>query len=138
MTFDINRRKRVETARFTFTTLADVPIWIECRPLSWRNAELYNAVFKRPREDLGEQTPFETRESARLLDCQTIADFCAVAWNVTRGGGEVECTPANVIAFLRFAIENDYTDEIDALRRWAKRDDSFREPMESAVALGKE
>ncbi len=137
--FDIKPARLADTAEFTFHRLSPDPanpIKIRCRHYGVANPVFMNAEFERDRKgDLVERKGAEQAIYDRDLDIANIAHYCATEWNVTRGGAAVECTPANVIEFLKFAAQA-YPDEINLLRTWSKLVGNFRETA-SAEDLGK-
>lgn len=138
--FDIIKAKRLDIAEFTFYRLSPPGklVTFEVKPLSRLNKELTDAMFTRAVEQV-EQTGFAFFTAGRERDIADLAAFCVVSWTgVTRDGKPVECTPENVLAFLKFALENGYEDEIDKLRNFAKSILTFREPIADASELGKE
>jgi hypothetical protein len=135
--FDIVRAKRTDTTEFKFHRLspsADKPITLHVRQLGRRNAAYADATFTR-KPDLVERKGSEQLAHELEQDIADIAAFCVASWeNVTDGGKPVECTPEKALAFLKFALENGYDEEINALRMTVKMAASFREPVD----LGKE
>ena len=140
MTFDIRRAKRNDTATFKFLRLSpdrDNPIELHTRHLGNTNEAYVNAAYPRKPLPYDDTKSFAYLTAEREQDLQDLAAFCVTSWNVTDNGAPVPCTPEKVLAFLRFAIENGYDDEVNAFRAWAKIAGSFREIV-SSEDLGKE
>jgi hypothetical protein len=139
MDFDIRPTKRNDTATFKFRQLSpdpSRPLELEIRQLGTTNPAYIDAVFGRA-SAVGDRKGAAAVAADRDEDLQDIARYCAVSWNVTRGGVAVECTPDEVLKFLRFAAASGYVDEIDYLRGWAKVLGNFREAVTDAASLGK-
>ncbi len=136
--FDIKLAKRQDTAAFTFRRLspsADKPIVMRVRHLGRTNKPYVDAAFKRKVN--ADKSGYEYLLSERDQDLADIAVFCADSWNVTRDGAPVECTPENVSAFFKYALENGYDDDLIELAAFSKITANFREAVESGADLGK-
>lgn len=138
--FDIKRAKRNDTTPFTFHRLSpspDAPIVLHVRSLSAHNEAYADVAFTR-KPDTTERKGSAQLAHERDQDVADIAAFCVARWeNVTDGGKPVECTPESALAFLKFALENGYDEEINALRITVKLVGNFRETV-TAADLGKE
>lgn len=151
MAFDIRRAKRADTRAFTFHRLSSDPgnpIRLHTQHLGSTNKAYVDAAFTRKPRALEEGKSFDWLAAERDQDLQDLAAFCVSSWeNVNERSAPdesgnsvlspVPCTPEKVLAFLRFALENGYQDEIDAFRTWAKILANFREEIASSEDLGK-
>lgn len=151
MAFDIRRAQRKDTAAFTFHRLsssADAPIRLHARHLGSTNKAYVDAAFTRKPRAYEDGKSFDWLAAERDQDLQDLAAFCVASWdNVNERSAPdesgnsvlspVPCTPEKVLAFLRFALENGYQEEIDAFRAWSKILGNFREEIASSEDLGK-
>lgn len=145
MSFDIRKAKRRDTAPFALRRLSpdpQAPITLHVRHLGMTNQAFVDAEFKRARKEASKEAPEIAGSAAladgRVRDIAKIAEFCVAAWdNVTQDGAPAPCTPDSVLAFLQFALENSYENEIDELRAFVGNQDNFRDPLPKASDLGK-
>ena len=138
--FDIRRAKRNDTAVFKFYGMSpdrDNPIELHTRHLGGTNEAYVNVAYLRKPLPYDDTNSFAYLNAERDRDLEDLAKFCVTSWNVTDGGKPVPCTPEKVLAFLRFALANGYSEEVNAYRAWAKLAGSFREVV-SSEDLGKE
>jgi hypothetical protein len=170
--FDVPRIKRCETKPYSFESLnPEKPFVLHTRPLAQTRNELVlrfsvresqtmkdleaanerlrvarEATTRPPKEETLVALALATNALDRALDLRAmdvIAHCCVPSWeNVTESGVAVDCTPENVLRFLRFmyapAEEQGAgrADDVKLFIAWASHD-TFSEPLKDGETLGK-
>lgn len=138
MDFDIPKLVRKDTAPFVFRFPDGTVITLHTRPLTFDTREVFNDAFRDRGERPKTSDKFDERMLTRAQNLETLARCCVPSWEgVLRGGKPVDCTPEEVLKFLRFLDETaGYREEVTAYLHWAQTPQSFREPLVEVSKVG--